>query len=42
MAAFAMGPEDRGPWYGDKACERGGRIRHFETENLLRSRESEF
>ena len=24
MAAFAMGLEDRGLWYGDKVCKRGG------------------
>ena len=23
MAAFAMGPEDGEPWYGDMACEGG-------------------
>ena len=26
MATFAMGPEDRGPWYGDMACEGGGDV----------------
>ena len=26
MATFAMGPEDRGPWYRDMACEGGGDV----------------